>query len=300
MTARARAKRVVESVLRLAIGNPKRMAGRSLILAYHNVVPDDLAGRGDRSLHLPFSRFLAQLDLLQQHARVLPLAELLAEGPFADGPHIALTFDDAYRGAVDFALPELARRGLPATLFIAPGLLGFRSFWWDALAIPGRGLPDAARREGLSTFAGRHEQICDEMGQCSGPDALPQCYGCATAQDIRALGALRQLTLGAHSWSHPNLARITDAELAAELSRPLDWLRATGMSVVPFLALPYGISSPVVELAARHAGYTASLLVDGGWIAPRTGKERSIPRYNVPAGLSSDGLQLRLSGYLAA
>jgi hypothetical protein len=40
-------------------------------------------------------------------------------------------------------------------------------------------------------------------------------------------------------------------------------------------------------------------LVDGGWLPPRPDNLFALPRLNVPAGLSADGLALRLSGLFA-
>ena len=59
---------------------------------------------------------------------------------------IAITFDDAYAGTVDQALPELARLGLPATVFLAPAFVEGDTFWWDALAAPGLAEPEEKLR----------------------------------------------------------------------------------------------------------------------------------------------------------
>lgn len=295
MIFRRTAKKLAESFLRLAGGDPRRMAGNTLVLAYHNVVPDEASGRGDQSLHLPWSRFLRQLDLIQEHCEVRPLAAILAEGPFTGGPHVGLTFDDAYRGAVELALPELHRRGLASTLFVAPGLLGARSFWWDELSLEGKGLPEDLREQALEALAGRYEQIRTRL-PARAAVALPEWYACATEAQVKALGSLPTVTLGAHSWSHPNLARLGGAELATELSRPLEWLGTVAVPSLPALAYPYGIHSSAVETAAKAAGYAAALRVEGGWFAPPVGHPWAIPRFNVPAGLSDDGLMIRLSG----
>ena len=287
-------------MLALTLGNPGRRAGRSLIIAYHNVVPDHLAGMGDQSLHLPMSAFCRQMDLIQKHCRVVSLADLLIEGSFGDRPHLALTFDDAYRGAVELALPELEQRGLPSTLFVAPGLLGERSFWWDQMAASPAGLTKEGRRRALEEKAGRQAEICRSLGANSPAASLPTCYACASEDQVRSLSMLRYVTLGSHSWSHPNLSQLDSNDLAIELSRPLEWLATMPSPTIAVLAYPYGISSPVVATAAEHAGYEGAVLVEGGWLVPGNRQPWKIPRYNVAAGLSEDGLLLRLSGLISA
>lgn len=290
------AKPLVERLLRLAIGRPGRMSGRALILAYHNVVPED-RGLGDRSLHLPWRSFQGQLDLLETHCEVRELSSLLTEGPRGGRPNVAITFDDAYVGAVELALPELVRRRLPGTLFVAPGLLGAPGFWWDELA-EGPGLPEALRQEALEAAAGQPEVIRRKFGTGSSNRSLPRHYRCADAEALVALASLQGLSFGAHSWSHANLARLPLPELEVELSRPAAWLKEAGLPVIPVLAYPYGRFSAEVETAAARAGYLAGLRVDGGWIPAGAERPWSLPRYNVPAGLSDDGFVLRLSGSL--
>ncbi|MBK8005203.1 MAG: polysaccharide deacetylase family protein [Gemmatimonadetes bacterium] len=107
---------------------------RGLVLAYHNILPAGQAAPADHSLHLAEATFRAQLDLLEQHAHIVPLADLLAGKLIGEGPYVALTFDDAYRGAVTVGLRELAHRGHPATLFVTPGCPGGGAFWWDRIS----------------------------------------------------------------------------------------------------------------------------------------------------------------------
>jgi peptidoglycan/xylan/chitin deacetylase (PgdA/CDA1 family) len=293
-------KQVIERALRLAAGHPSRMAGRTLILAYHNVVPDGEQGRGDRSLHLAFSSFRRQLDLLQTHCTVSPLGEIFAAEPIPGRPRVVITFDDAYRGAVELALPELNRRGLPSTLFVAPGLLGTRSFWWDELATPAGDLSSELRTAALEVHAGHHDRIRKSIGRNATEKTLPMSYGCVSEDQIRTLRTFETVTIGAHGWGHSNLTRIGVDELAIELLKPLEWLRTSGIPMVPILAYPYGLASRLVEEAAERVGYAAALLVEGGWLGTSVQRPWAVPRYNVPAGLSTDGLILRLSGVLPA
>ncbi len=266
------------------------MAGRSLVLAYHNVVQDADAHRGDRSLHLPVSAFRQQLDLLQEHTRVVPLEQIVAGVADAHRPMVAITFDDAYRGAVELGVPELLRRGLPATVFVAPGLLGARATWWDALG----------ERTGAGDVKERDRILEEEQGRQAAPDGvtLPAHYACATEAQVLEL-VRAGIGLGAHTWTHPNLARLAPDDLRRELEQPLHWLRQRDVSA-PMLAYPYGIASPNVERAAQDVGYAAAFRVQGGWMTRMPDARWSLPRFNVPAGLSRAGFRLRLAGYFAS
>lgn len=295
-----RAKRLAERALRWGgpawIGRRLR-PGRSLVLAYHNVVPDDALPSGDRSLHLRRSEFAAQLDLLQRRYPVVPLGTLLDGSADRRGPAVAITFDDAYRGALTHGLDELGRRGLPATVFVTPGFVGGRAFWWDSLAGPsGDGLTASFRARALDEWRG-DDTCIREAAVREGRKAaeLPADLRCVDDAELRRAARYPGITFGAHTWSHPNLTRIGGAELFAELGRPLAWLRERFTNTAPWIAYPYGLSTAPVETAARAAGYEAGLLVTGGWLRG-TPSRFAWPRYNVPAGLSLAGFDLRLAG----
>lgn len=295
--------------LALARGGPAQLMRavtarrrQALVLAYHNVVPDDVPPQGDRSLHLPRRQFAAQLDLLQRTHDVVPLATMRRAPDDARGrPRVAITFDDAYAGAVTLGVDELARRGLPATIFVAPGLLGAADgTWWDALADPVAGtvtLP--VRDHAIRRLAGRDTAVrawAQENGIAVRP--VHPALSIATETQLLSASARPGITLGAHSWSHPNLAALDDTELADELRRPLEWLRARAGTVVPWLAYPYGCVSARVAHAAARAGYAGSLLVDGGWVPSGGADAQRLPRLTIPAGLSAAGFEARTAGAL--
>lgn len=266
-----------------------------LILAYHNIRRDGAEPAGDRSLHLPLGAFRQQLDLLARDCEVISLPQALAPGN--GRPRVAITFDDAYRGALRLGVPELVSRGLPATIFVAPGLLGGRTFWWDVLAGP-EGLPEAVRTQSLEALRGQDAAVREWAGRQQLALAEPpeDCRG-AEESELAAAASAPGITLGCHTWSHPNLARLAHEELAGELARPLQWLRQRyGERVLPWISYPYGRWSPPVAEAARVAGFVAGLRVEGGWHRCGAPDRFGIPRLNVPAGLSGNGFRLRLAG----
>lgn len=280
------------------------LRGRTpVILAYHNVVPDGMRVGGDRSLHLPLSDFLRQLDLVQERYDVVPLGSLLdpSSGDGA-GRRLALTFDDAYRGAVTVAAAHLTERRVAATFFVTPAFVGGGPFWWDAVRNErASGLPDGFRRRALERLEGDDRRVrrwAVRRGYRIG--TVPRVARCASADELRWAASRPGIDLAPHGWSHRNLTRLGDRELREELRKPLSWLRHRYRAVAPWLAYPYGLWDRRVEEAARAAGYRGALALGrGGGHRRGEGAAFTLPRVNVPAGVSLDGFLLRVAGVLA-
>jgi peptidoglycan/xylan/chitin deacetylase (PgdA/CDA1 family) len=272
-----------------------------LILAYHNIVPSDATPVGDRSLHLAQDGFGAQLDLLLETHDVVPLAEVLDGTDLGRSrPRAVLTFDDAYRGAVTAGVREVVARSLAATIFVAPAFVGGQSFWWDALSNPTDDGPgDDLRSRALTELRGEDARVRQwAAGAGRTTQAIPDHALCGTMEELTQAARTPGITFGSHSWGHPNLAALTDAELARELGSSLQWLRDRFTNVIPYISYPYGLSSPAVERAARDAGYLAGLRIEGGWVHQPLANRFAVPRLNIPAGLSRDGFAMRAAGLL--
>ena len=273
---------------------------RALVLAYHNIVPDGAGASGERALHLAQRRFARQLDLLSKTHDVVPVPQLMGQGT-GQRPRAAITFDDAYRGAVTAGVDEAVQRGLPVTIFVAPAFVGDGAFWWDTLADPHTGLLEASVREhSLHALAGRDEDIRAWAAAQGLRFVTPLDHACVASEEELASAAARPgVTLAAHSWSHPNLARLNPDEVDSELGRPAAWLEERFPGALRWLAYPYGLATPAVREAARAAGYDGAMLVSGGWLSrDPTRTPFSLPRLNIAAGLSDAGFVLRTSGLL--
>ncbi|HSG48436.1 MAG TPA: polysaccharide deacetylase family protein, partial [Longimicrobiales bacterium] len=170
-------------------------------------------------------------------------------------------------------------------------------FWWDRFP----DLPEHPGRRGdvLVDQGGVEERVTASLLALGWTTVEPPALarsGHEAALDAASASGL--VTLGAHSWSHPNLAAIPAPQLAMELDRPLAWLRDRyGGAARPWVAYPYGLHSREVEAAAARAGYAFGLRVAGGFVL-RGGAPFAVSRLNVPAALSADGLRLMLSGLI--
>jgi peptidoglycan/xylan/chitin deacetylase (PgdA/CDA1 family) len=276
-----------------------RLRGRGVVLAYHNIVPTGEPRAGELAVHLPQADFARQLDLIAATHDVVPLESILDDVGRSTRPRVAITFDDAYHGAITAGLAELQRRSMPATVFVAPGLLGGDT-WWDRLAGAAGGvMADDVRREAIENLRGDRDAVLarfETREQSRNAPVLPRI---ASEADLAAAARQQGITFGSHTWSHRNLSALSSDELDAELGPSLVWLRARFTNVVPWLSYPYGISSDAVEQIAEQSRYRGAFRVSGGWVKRDSARAYALPRLGIPAGLSLHGLALRLAGIAA-
>lgn len=278
-----------------------RIRGKRLVLAYHGIVPHGERPVGEWSLFIRQRDFAEHLDVLREVADVAPLDSLDEVG---DGrPRVAITFDDAYRGAVGAGVAELVSRSLPATIFVAPGRLNDHVFWWDAIAGKSGVPSDDARDFAVGTLRGVDERIRQWATNNGIPfdENLPDFARSASEPELLRAAAQPGITLGSHTWSHPNISELTPLEIRSEVVRTRNWLSERfGEKAIPWMAYPYGIDSPRAHSALAEAGYAGAFRIVGGWHAAPAFSPYSRPRFNVPAGLSAAGLRTRLVGAVLA
>lgn len=266
---------------------PSRLgSGDRLILAYHNVVPRDQSGRGDSSLHLPIDAFARQLDILKREAAIVPLVNLI-RNPNPRDFEVAITFDDAYEGTLRLGVRACLSAGVPCTVFVSPGLLN-RFAPWDVRSEQGR-WREADRNAFLQEEKGLE---CDLQ---SVAHTLPPTYRIADLTLLHETAKHELVTLGNHTQDHANLGALDASEATSQIKGGRDWLRERFPDAeFSVLAYPYGIP-PRVEVNREY--YQYGLLVGGGAI--RRGQPvltQRLPRWNVPAGISDKGFQLRVRG----
>jgi peptidoglycan/xylan/chitin deacetylase (PgdA/CDA1 family) len=87
-----------------------------------------------------------------------------------------------------------------------------------------------------------------------------------TAEELRALAAAG-MELGAHTVTHPDLARLDHDACLAEMRGSADALEAMTGRRWPTFAYPYGNYGPAAHAAARDAGFTLAFTTDdrGAW-----------------------------------
>src|SRR6202166_2912873 len=108
---------VVDRFLNSLIRRPARSS--CVVVYYHSV---DAAQR---------AHFAKQMDQLLSYAKPIAANEATTLQP--ETRHVAVTFDDGFKDFYECALPELVKRGIPATMFVITDVIG-KTFGPDGYA----------------------------------------------------------------------------------------------------------------------------------------------------------------------
>ena len=223
------------------------------ILVYHSI--SDEATREFRPYAVSPARFAEHMSLLRELGCVtLTLSDaaqrLLNRAPLPERA-VVLTFDDAFSDFAQHAFPILMAADFVATLFVPSAYVGSTSRWLT--------------REG--------------------EDRRP-VLSWSEIQNVADAG----IEVGAHSHTHQQLDRLSNAALDAELTRSKALLEGHLGREMTAVAYPFGYHSRRVRRATRVAGYTYGCAVGNLSANPRSDRW-AIPRLTVKA--TADGAVLK-------
>ncbi len=239
--------------------------GRLRILAYHGVPDPD--------------RFAEQMEYLAGNYAPVGegdvVAALAGVSELPDGA-AWVTFDDGDPSVVANGLPTLVRLGIPATMFVCPGLIeSGEPFWWRVTDhAPERALA-ACRAAGVTVTGAdptaalklvdderRRQVVAELLGELDGLEgsAPPDWRQLDDGELDRWLGA--GMALGNHSWDHPCLDRCSPAEQVDQVRRADEWLTVCLGAPPRSFAYPNGNFSEVVDGELRALSYDVGLLYD--------------------------------------
>ncbi len=138
--------------------------------------------------------------------------------PLLPGKHYSsITFDDGFENTIRNAVPELTKRGIPATIFVTADALGEFASWW--------------------------------------PQSTPERYErIASAERLRQLPA-ELICVGSHTLTHSRLPVLTEADARRELSQSRMKLEHLLKRRVTTFSFPYGDFNAELVEWCRDAGY---------------------------------------------
>lgn len=264
-TSRKPSKIVLNFLFRLGLFDAvhKLWPPRLTVLAYHRIIDPYAAGFDSFKPNVSATpiHFARQMDFVRRRFNVVSAGDITAwlQGRQSLPPRPALiTFDDGYRDNLDYALPVLRERQLPAVIYLATDYIGKASpFFWDLLAYC---FYHTSKTEADLPLAGRQHWSDEKTRDAvldswlsllkTLPDAekwaaikqLPEALEVLVADDAFAdmhltWDQVREMVaagvdMGAHTQSHPILTRVSleqartevhgsKARIEAEIDRPV-------------------------------------------------------------------------------
>lgn len=272
--------------------------GKGAILTLHHVRPATPAGFRPNGLLEITPDFLAlALTLIRTEGYdIVSLDEALARlaDPKPGRFFVALTFDDGYRDNLDHAWPVLAKHQAPWTLYVVRGFAERTArLWWLELeeairALPrvSVALPDGGFEAPAGTDAEKQKAF-DRLYWClrKGPEAIllsaiselttqagidPAALverECLPTETLRSLAGAPGVTIGAHTLSHPMLAKHPEETARREVAESKAWLEQALEMPIRHFAYPVGDpgSAGLREFAlAKEAGFASAVTTRAG------------------------------------
>lgn len=304
--------------------------GCGVILTFHHVRPwQDKPFAPNRLLEITPEFLERVLRMLDAAGFVLvALDEVPARLRATDRPFAALTFDDGYRDTVEHALPVLRRHGAPFTAFVTTRFAeGEGRLWWleleeavrrlDRIAVTISGetvdLRCATPEEKQASFDRlywtlrkgpemRLRATIALLAEAAGVDGRALARGlCLDWEGLRALSRESGVAIGAHTLSHPMLAKWPTETARHEIEDSRRLIEAKLGVEVRHFAYPVGDpgSAGKREFAlARAAGFATAVTTRPGHLFPAHAAHlHALPRISVN-GLfqSEEALRALLSG----
>jgi peptidoglycan/xylan/chitin deacetylase (PgdA/CDA1 family) len=269
-----------------------------VVLCYHAVRPDD-APAGSypfEQLHVRAGEFAAHCELIAGACTPVSMEDLrraiLHGAPLPARP-VLVTFDDGYRSVATLAAPILERHRVPAAFFVCSRSIAERRLlWYDAMARRGAEF-DVERTKRLS-FADWQRLDRETLTGVGDDDPLAPM----TVDQVQSLAASPLFEIGAHTASHPILAR---AAVSDQRDQIRDCVRAvTAWTGRPTTAFAYPNGQPGVDYTAdtvallREEGIEVAFTTRAGFAGRREAALEE-PRFMMLAGVSSSELAHRLA-----
>jgi peptidoglycan/xylan/chitin deacetylase (PgdA/CDA1 family) len=331
----SRSKAMLLAFLRLsgALALARRTHRReAVILTYHGVLPEaDITDTYLCRSVVAVDAFDRQMRYLAANYTCLPLSEIvqrLAAGRPLPPHAAAVTFDDGFRNNRAYAWPVLQRHRVPATIFLATGLIGGGAMMWtDRIAwllrtTPaatarldlGRGpqevpLDGAATRERSSRGvlaqlkgldAGARARAVEQIEAAVSPPAWPPPAARYRFLDWDDVRAMRRdgVEFGSHTVTHPVLSTLSDQGARYELEASRATIEAELGEACTDFAYPNGTPADFTDRdkhLLRVLGYRGAATQVPGYNAP--GRDTfELHRMHIGLGMTGTLFEAQVTG----
>lgn len=277
-----------------------------LVLALHRVLPAEEAAKSfEPRITITDTVFEQFLILLRQEFHVVSLRQLLNQPEDTDGrQRVAITFDDGWLDTYSYAYPLLLRYGLPATVFLCPGLMAdgqmlpeerFVRIWrWCVKQQHIKLLLQDLRKWGLTGGESLLKQAWMRplkrlainakllmLSHLETTYCVPKCdkRRFLTWDEVKIMRR-SNITFGAHTVHHSTLTAEPEPSLEEELVNAREMIESKLQEQVSLFSYPNGAFDRHVTEMARRVGYSHCFTKQQGSFR-RNADQYAIPRIEI-------------------
>lgn len=271
-----------------------RRGGAVVVVMLHRVLDDDALRRTHSLPYIVVRRgtFERFVTWLVRHNEVIDVRHGHARTPANGRLRVAVTFDDGWQDNYSTAMPILRAHGVPATLFICPGLMSAHAPFWPERVLAmlrdsrthASGMRAEVAIEKLKRYEPqRRDAVIARLARRAGRRnaAVEPWDGDSTICWERAR-AMRHggIGFGSHTWSHEILTTLTGQTARRELRVSRAAIEREMNECCDVLAYPNGDCSAESRRIVAEEGFRLAFTTSlGAWFA---GTDRlAIPRVNV-------------------
>ena len=291
-------------------------SSRGVIFTLHRVLPDEPADFSPNAILQVQPDFL---DYVIERVRdlgldIVSLDEALERlaAPASGRQFVVLTFDDAYKDNLRYALPILRRHEAPFTLYVPTALVdGVGELWWqaiediiarqEAIALTSNGQTDYVDTSTTATKNEAFNSLYWQMRRAPEDERVEQLRSFAAAygydlgkqcrdlimdwQELRLFADDPLCTIGAHTVHHYELAKLPLDRARSEMVQSADILMAQFGQRPAHLSYPLGgpLSAGQREFdLAQELGFRSAVTTrPGGLYARHAQTPHALPRISL-------------------
>ncbi|SEQ56999.1 Polysaccharide deacetylase [Devosia sp. YR412] len=291
-------------------------ASRGVIFTLHRVLPDEPEDFSPNAILQVTPDFL---DYVIERVRelgldIVTLDEALERLAAAEPTRqfIVLTFDDAYKDNLQYALPILRRHEAPFTLYVPTALVdGVGELWWqaiediiarqDAIALSSDGQTDYVDTRTTAQKNAAYDTLYWQMRKMPEPERVTLVRSFAASygydldkqcrdlimdwQELRLFAGEPLCTIGAHTVHHYELAKLPLEQARNEIAQSADILTAQFGQRPAHFSYPLGgpLSAGHREYAlAKELGFRSAVTTKpGGLYAHHASTPHALPRVSL-------------------
>lgn len=302
-----------------------------LVVMYHGVTEDAAVARRWWH-HVHAKDFERQIRYLRDHYDVLSIDDALAAhwNGGLQRPTACVTFDDGYLNNKTVALPVLRKYGVPATVYLATGMMGTDRLLWTVELHSAFEITSATDIDltqfGMGTVplhgdrarTTAYEEVVEHLKELSPQERertlrnlfdqlrasanqnVTQAFAMMHWLDANEMTTSGLITFGGHTVNHEIVSRLTDDDVRYEITESMREVEAQLTATTRTFAYPNGGRADFDDRAAeavRAAGGIGAVSTIEGLC--QAGDDRfAIKRIGVGSDMTFDQFRLLTSGVI--